>query len=414
MNTRLQVEHPISEEITGIDLVEWQLRIAAGEPLPILQQDAIPCWGHAFEARIYAENPARNFLPAAGRVWHHTPPVEINAGLVHDRGNSENGVRVDTGLESGQDVGVYYDPMISKLIVHGPDRTSALNRLVKALKHYQIAGVPNNIDFLIKCAEHPTFGIAGAINTGFLEDFADDVKVQENASPPALAQAVGAFAALLLLEKRIDIPDHSVVSAPWSTNSGSWRMGGELGRAKRKLVLQNELSVVCISNRDGSFEIYTGDEQVFHVTGKLSSSGNMQVLINGSQRITLTCALRTEGKLIQIRMWPDGLADHSWSIDVENPLIPDSSESLYGGIKEGLVKAPMPGKISRINNTIGDTVKKDQVVMVMEAMKMEHAIKAPCDGTLTEARFKPGDVVEDGAVLFVVDSGDSEPVSNIA
>lgn len=414
MNTRLQVEHPISEEITGIDLVEWQLRIAAGEPLPILEQDAIPCRGHAFEARIYAENPARNFLPAAGRVWHHAPPVEINAGLVHDRANSESGVRVDTGLESGQDVGVYYDPMISKLIVHGPDRTSALNRLVKALKHYQIAGVPNNIDFLIKCAEHPTFGIAGAINTGFLEDFADDVKVPEDLSPPALAQAVGAFAALLLLEKRIDDPDHGVMSAPWSTKSGSWRMGGELGRAKRKLVLQNDLSVVCISNRDGSFEIHTGDEQVFHVAGELSSSGNMQVLINGSQRITLTCALRTEGKLIQIRMWPDGLADHSWSVDVENPLIPDSSESLYGGIKEGLVKAPMPGKISRINNIIGDTVKKDQVVMVMEAMKMEHAIKAPCDGTLAEARFKAGDVVGDGAVLFVVDSGDSEPVSNVA
>ena len=111
MNTRLQVEHPITEQITGVDLVEWQLRIAAGEPIP-LRQEEIPCFGHAFEARVYAENPARDFLPATGTVWHHFPPSESNTGL------SQDGIRVDTGLRSGQEVGVHYDPMISKLIVH--------------------------------------------------------------------------------------------------------------------------------------------------------------------------------------------------------------------------------------------------------------------------------------------------------
>ena len=135
-----------------MDLVEWrQLRIVAGgERIPLLQ-DEIPCIGHAFEARVYAENPARDFLPATGTVWRHSPPSEINTGL------SSNGVRVDTGLRSGQEVGVYYDPMISKLIVHNENRNKALNKLVSTLKYYQIAGVPTTIGFLVNCATHPTF-----------------------------------------------------------------------------------------------------------------------------------------------------------------------------------------------------------------------------------------------------------------
>jgi len=416
MNTRLQVEHPISEQITGIDLVEWQLRIAAGEALPISDQADIVCSGHAFEARVYAENPARDFLPAAGTVWHHNPPVEINTG------SSASGIRVDSGLRPGQDVGVYYDPMISKLITHGSNRQDALRKLIAALKQYQIAGVPNNIEFLIKCAQHPTFGRAGAIHTGFLDDHADDIRMEENECPPAMAQAVGSFAALLLLENRIIGDDGSLAipCSPWSSLSGSWRMGGESGRARRKLMLEDgECGIECISNRDGSFEIHTvafGDERAeesknaIHIAGNLNASGLMDAVVNKTKRIQVKTALNETGNVIRVRMWPQSLdvdEDYFWKLDVLHPLRPGVSGSALLGQSQGLVKSPMPGKINRVNFSVGDMVSEGDVVVVMEAMKMEHAIKAPCDGELIESCHSPGDVVDDGAVLFIVDSGNA-------
>jgi 3-methylcrotonyl-CoA carboxylase alpha subunit len=407
MNTRLQVEHPVSEMITGIDLVEWQLRIAAGEELPILNQADIPCRGHAFEARVYAENPARNFMPATGNVWHHVAaaPVELNAGA------SSNGVRVDTGIQPGQDISVYYDPMISKLIVHDENREKALDKLVKALKGYQIAGVPTNIDFLIKCADHATFRTPGAVNTGFLDAHAYDVQVQETDFPPPMAQAVGAFASLLYLENRVGVLPQgrqAIMQSPWSSLSGSWRMGGQSGRARRLLQLEKGAHVECISNRDGSFEIRPAgpddkEEDWIHVAGFVDSFANMQVVINKMHRITLKSVLKAHDGVLRVRMWPDRLDDYSWSVDFKNPLEPASSEAvLVAG--EGFVKAPMPGKISRINAVVGDTVKAGQVVMVMEAMKMEHVIKAPRDGTLAEIRYVANDIVDDGAILLVLES----------
>jgi 3-methylcrotonyl-CoA carboxylase alpha subunit len=407
MNTRLQVEHPISEMITGIDLVEWQLRIAAGEELPILNQEDIPCRGHAFEARVYAENPARNFLPATGNVWHHNPPAEMNTGA------SAEGVRVDTGIQPGQDISVYYDPMISKLIVHGETREMALNKLVDALKRYQIAGVPTNIEFLVKCADHATFRKAGAVNTGFLDDHADDVRVEEHALPRPMAQAVGAFASLLHLEKRFGVPGDQAVAtgvSPWSSLSGSWRMGGQSGRARRILKLDNDGGdVECVSNRDGSFDIRAAgngleDGEWFHVAGAVDRDSNMHVVVNKTQRIAVKTVLQAAEGVIRVRMWPERLDDFFWSMDFKNPLEPAASQADLAASGEGFVKAPMPGRISRVNAAVGDTVQGGEVVMVMEAMKMEHAIKAPRDGILAEIRYKANDLVDDGAVLLVLET----------
>lgn len=410
MNTRLQVEHPITEEITGIDLVEWQLRVAAGEALPIPDSSDIPCRGHAFEARIYAENPSRNFLPATGKVWHHAPPAPLNTGMSAEN----NRVRVDTCIQSGLDVSVYYDPMISKLIVHGDDRPQALQKLVTALKEYQIAGVPSNVDFLIKCAEHATFSQAGAINTGFLEDYADDVKVLGSETPPPLAQAIGAFAAMMQLEKRRGgdaVANSALAKSPWSSHQGSWRMGGKSGRAVRTLQLENvaDSQIKCTSNPDGSFEVQVnGDDHVYHVAGVFGMDTSMQVVVNGTHRIRVATALKEDQNTIHVCMWPHKVPDFMWEVILQHPYAPSTVDAMGGSVGEGSVKAPMPGKISRMERQVGDTVAKGDVVVVMESMKMENSIRTTTSGIVSEIYFQQGDIVGDGAVLLTVRDEDEE------
>lgn len=403
MNTRLQVEHALTEEITGVDLVEWQLRVAGGEELPITDSSRIPCIGHAFEARIYAESPARVFLPATGKVWHHVPPAPLNTGLSPGR------IRVDTCIQSGLDVSVHYDPMISKLIVHGENRREALQMLVGALKNYQIAGVPSNVDFLIKCAEHPIFGEAGAINTGFLEAYADDVKMFENETPSPLAQAVGVFAAMLHLEgRRGDILEPK---SPWSSHQGSWRIGGQAGRAKRVLQLEDapDSKVTCTSNPDGSFEVKVeGDDESYHLSGAFGTDTSMEVIVNTTKRIRVTAALKEDQDAIHVSMWPEHLPDYMWDVKLRHPYAPSTVDALAAPAGEGSVKAPMPGKISRIERGLGEEVAEGEVVMVMEAMKMEHSIRAPVSGVVSDIRYKEGDIVGDGALLLIVGNANAE------
>lgn len=416
MNTRLQVEHPITEEITGVDLVEWQLRIAAGETIP-LRQEEIPCIGHAFEARIYAENPSRDFLPATGTVWRHSPPSESNTGL------SRSGIRVDTGLQSGQEVGVYYDPMISKMIVHDENRDKALQKLVSSLKDYQIAGVPTNIEFLVKCATHPIFQKAGAVNTGFLEDYREDVKLDQSATPSPIMQSIGAFAVMLLLENRVGVDFENQQIWPWSSRAGSWRAGGLSGRAKRQLKLNmvddsNGSLVECISNRDGSFDVLiVENEQVvdsFHVSGSLDGDANMELVLNGTRRMSMTTVLREVDGMISVSLWPkepnrdDGFF---WEVEFEHPLSRKQTVQ-QGVLGEGTVKTPMPGKVTRLHRQVGDTVEAGDLIMVLEAMKMEHSIQAPRAGKVLEVRYSVNDVVADGSVLFVIE--DEEDIAETA
>ena len=422
MNTRLQVEHPITELITGIDLVEWQLRIAAGESLPITDPAAIPCRGHAFEARIYAENPGTgNFLPTAGTVWHHKPPAPPNAvGVGEDNLRASNGVRVDTGIQAGQEVGVDYDPMICKLVVHDESREKALEKLTDALKRYQLSGVPTNIDFLIRCAEHRTFRKAGATNTGFLDDHMAEILPPVEDEPPELAIAIAVFASLLQSEGRIGVSDFEaerrIQTSPWNSLSGSWRNGGH---SCQKLETADGTSVETTALRDGSFEIRitktteeesNGNGTLFHIGGTLSSDQYMQIVVDGSKTMALTVALREMDGQYQVCMWPQSLllrneGHYFWEVSVPNPRIPTTAQNETGfSSGQGVVSAPMPGKISKINASVGDMVREGDVLLVMEAMKMEHTVPSPQSGIVSSIPFQVGDVVGDGTVLAVVGS----------
>ena len=544
MNTRLQVEHAITEEITGIDLVEWQLRVAAGESLPIMNTNDIACHGHAFEARIYAEQPTRQFLPATGTIYHHGVPTTTRTtsvdnsnnnnnnniastttttttpGTLHLENNNNNHIRVDTSIQMGHEISVYYDPMISKLIVYGPNRRQALDRFIQALQDYEIAGVPTNLDFLIQCAKHDIFQIPGAMNTGFLHDYYDlnllnhDRYMKQQVMPP-LAQVVGTFTALLYLEQRRGMnpmignttttttaPAAAAAAAasvrattnhhpqnPWSSSQGSWRLGGSAGRARRILNLCHSGSsssnddddddeetkmetVECISNPDGSFEILVaivpndddgGDgsndkkeqdndstnttvpnppgRQSFHIQGGFvnnneydnhnnnnNNNNEMEVMINETQKIRLTSVLREEKGQIIVNMWPKNLPSHyAWEVRLEHPFAPETAnakllsmttgattktKTTTTGPKGKSIKAPMPGKISRINHVVGSMVTKDNVVIVMEAMKMEHSIKATMDGIVTTLQYKVGDIVGPDDLLFEISSSTSTSSSS--
>jgi len=408
MNTRLQVEHPITEMITGVDLVDWQLRVASGEKLPIVDQSQIPCIGHAFEARIYAENPAKDFLPATGQVWHHRPPTVANKG-----GGT---VRVDTGIETGNQISVHYDPMISKLIVHGDDRKDALENLKHSLTNYQIAGVPSNIPFLLNCAAHPVFSQAGATNTGFLNDFADEVKIEpESASLGATEQAVCALVVSLAIENKVGINDigEGKPSGPWSHLAGSWRAG----KRHQRLLTSSEdgNKIVCTSNRDGTYDMTittkTGDITLT-VDGALDHNSNLQMTIDNVTKRSFTAAFNedTVAGEINVNVWPVN-GSCAFSMAFKHPLLHAHRKldiSQKSAVGSGSVKAPMPGKITKINFDEGDVVQEGDTLVVMEAMKMEHAVTANMPGVLSKLNCVVGDIVNDSHVLAVVSEDDEE------
>jgi len=447
MNTRLQVEHPITELITGIDLVEWQLSVAAGHPLPIKDSSQIPCDGHAFEARIYAENPGDgSFLPASGTIWHHDPPAPPNAATTTAQTNNNNnsslfhGIRVDTGIQKGQEVGVFYDPMICKLIVH--DKTSrerALNKLVGALKDYKIAGVPTNIDFLINCAQHPTFRTQGATNTGFLDDHLDEVLPEQHKHHPPEAIAMASFAAMIFLEGRLGIyaleESRRSHPSPWNSWSGSWRNSGK--PRCTTINLADGTVVDCTPLRDGSFTIAVtpsakdeveNEEETqngpgtvtttFDVTGTLSSDHQMNVVVNGSKKLSLEFALRdTEDGIFEVCLWPQSASlrnegHYFWQINIPNPRLPSplASEQQHNTKRGSIaidgriaVVAPMPGKISEIRCGLGDTVRAGDVLFVMESMKMEHTVQVSEGGVVASIDCEVGDVVSEKMSLAVVE-----------
>jgi len=420
MNTRLQVEHPITELITGIDLVEWQLRVAAGQELPIQETSQIPCSGHAFEARIYAEKPGTGqFLPASGQVWHHDPPAPSNAmGL--DLGQT-NGIRVDTGIQDNQVVGVDYDPMICKLIVHDENRDLARLKLVQALKNYKIAGVPTNIDFLIRCANHPTFQEQGATHTGFLDDHLDEVLPPADAVVPPKELALSALVTLLVLEIKVGIANLSTArqrqASPWNSLSGSWRT---FGSSSRKLELADGSVLDCTSLRDGSYEITvfpTGKEDgssTFQLNGVLTSDHKLYVVMNGSEQLSLDVALKEDNGDFQVCLWPQNLKlkddEHFWEVRLPNPCVarPSLGEGGDSDKSSGTLVAPMPGKISKILCQVGDRIQTGDVLLVMEAMKMEHTVQASASGIVESVNCKLGDVVAEQTKLAVVVSPENK------
>ena len=371
MNTRLQVEHPVTEMITGLDLVEWQLRVASGERLP-LTQEQLQINGHALEARIYAEDPDKGFLPSTGRLVHLAPPPQSDH------------VRVDTGVEQGDEITPHYDPMIAKLIVWGSDRRQALARMRQALAQYRVVGVSNNVDFLARLVAVPSFANA-ALDTGLIE--------REHALlfPPAgdVPADVWFVAALaeLLREKRLAEKKAARTvdpDSPWRALDG-WRLNG---RIERRLAfrLGEAVQDVLVHVVAGGHELTLGSQRVF-ARGTLGVDSELQAQL-GERRVRAAVVPSGERRHVffEGRAWPLSLVD---TLHVGG-----EGEEVEGGLR-----APMPGKVIALLVQPGATVEKGAPLLVMEAMKMEHTISAPRKGLVKEFRCVPGDQVSDGADL---------------
>jgi 3-methylcrotonyl-CoA carboxylase alpha subunit len=372
MNTRLQVEHPVTEEITGLDLVEWQLRVAAGERLPLRQDELAPS-GHAIEVRLYAENPERGFLPATGRLEAlHLPQGE--------------GVRVETGVRTGDTVTSFYDPMIAKIIARGIDRDEARARLSRALAETAVAGLTNNLAFLARIVADRDFA-AGILDTGFIE------RHQEALLPPVspVPDFVLAAAALWRLTAR-----HSGVPVdPWDFGDG-WRLN--LPPAPLHLVFDagegDEYAVAAIADRDGWQLDLCGNAR--RAEAKRQADGRFAVTLDGHRRV-----LRVIDRDGALTVVDEGA---NWRLGDVDPLRPPVGAAFAAG----RLTAPMPGRVVQLLVAAGDRVCQGQAMMVLEAMKMEHTISAPRNGAVAAVKVAAGDLVEEGAELIVLADPDAD------
>ncbi|MFI6052969.1 biotin carboxylase N-terminal domain-containing protein [Streptomyces violascens] len=346
MNTRLQVEHPVTELITGVDLVEWQLRVAAGEQLPYEQKD-ITLTGHAIEARVCAEDPARGFLPSGGTVLSLREP-------------QGDGIRTDSGLSEGTEVGSLYDPMLSKVIAYGPDRATALRKLRAALADTVTLGVPTNAGFLRRLLAHPAV-VAGELDTGLVEREADSLV------PDGVPDEVYTAAAAVRLDALRPAPADGWTD-PFSVPSG-WRMGGE------PAPLAHWLRV-------------PGNEPV-----RASGSGRVERDRVAVELDGVTHTFHRAGAWL-------GRDGDSWHVTDHDPVEAALTGKVHGGADT--LAAPMPGTVTVVKVAVGDEVAAGQSLLVVEAMKMEHVISAPHAGTVTELDVTPGSTVAMDQVLAVV------------
>ena len=373
MNTRLQVEHPVTEMITGLDLVEWQLRVASGERLPKTQQELQRC-GHAIEARIYAENADKDFLPSIGRLMHLEFPM-------HDAFTNAD-VRVDGGVRAGDAISPYYDPMIAKLIVRGADREQARARMLRALAATQIVGVHTNVAFLSRLMGDEAFAQAD-LDTGLIERRRETLLP---APAPAMRESLLlATAAVLEQEKERDTQD------PWAERNG-WRVDGKYGRT---LSFQDAESVqdVVIEIVEGQLTLAVAThratlELVAQATG--SPSAQSVTLLTGTGRLAGTVV--RQGTRMDVFVM--GKCE---TLFLKDAL---ASAGQVEADHAGSLAAPMPGKIIAIEVQAGDKVKRGQALLVMEAMKMEHTIVAGVDGVVESIYFGVGEQVAEGAVLI--------------
>ena len=384
MNTRMLVEHPVTELITGHDLVEWQLRVAAGEPLPCTQEDLV-ITGHAIEARIYAENPEKGFLPSIGTL----STLNFPSHTAFQNGD----IRIDGGVQAGDTITPYYDPMIAKLIVRGADREQACARMVQALGDIQSVGVHTNIAFLRRLILDPAFAQAD-LDTGLIE------RRHTALFPPvqAVSAAVLALATAALLASRglthSTRAANKVHADPWAQADG-WRIAGTYQQAFE--ILHGETLHAFKIQRDGAQWSYvdaSGQQQPFEWDAQALPGGKYAVRIRlAGDDASASVILRDE----DIHVFT-GAGVHVVQVhDAVAHAVDDSSEN-----NGGLV-APMPGKIIAISIQAGDKVSRGDALLVMEAMKMEHTITAPADGTVQEIFFNVGDQVTDGAQLIAIE-----------
>ncbi len=359
MNTRLQVEHPVTEMVTGLDLVAWQIGIVAGEPLP-LAQDEVMLAGHAIEARLYAENPANAFLPVTGPVLLWRAPTG-------------EGVRVDDGIQTGDDVSVYYDPMLAKIIAHGPDRKTAVQRLARALETAVLLGFTHNLPYLYDIVRHPDF-VVGKYNTHFLED---KLANWQSATGAATLALIGA--ALAQFYRWPQLPE----------NSGYWRNNPN-GPIRSQFVVGNEAVAVMFAPvrfQTNQFNITIGDG-VFAVNCGPQAGPDWTLVVNGRSH-----------KLLIV---PNG---EEWWVQTELGVVcatalPRLPRKTAVSATAGSLRAPMPGSVLAVLVTQGQSVAEGEPLLKLEAMKMEHTIRAPAAGTVAEIFFAPGDSVPADAQLL--------------
>jgi 3-methylcrotonyl-CoA carboxylase alpha subunit len=378
MNTRLQVEHPVTEAITGQDLVEWQLIVAAGGRLP-LTQDQLRIDGHAVEVRLYAEDPARNFLPSTGTLIHLRLPEEGPH------------VRVDTGVRQGDTVTPFYDPMIAKVIVHDRDRTSAMRRMAALMGETEVVGVTTNAALLKALCSHPAF-VGGEVDTGFIERHRGDLfaKIQP-ADDRALA--VATLARILEWQEAADAAAQASAD-PWSpwTRQNAFRLLDEGHDEVRWKDGEREAGVIARRQRSGTLRLElpggARDAQV-----RRMEEGRLAIRL-GEDTFTASVVRRQTADGVDYTVFADGTSRRLGLID---PLDVTQYEAAASG--EAAVRAPLPGKIIDLRVKVGDSVSKGQPLLVLEAMKMEHTLAAPMDGKIKAVRYAVGEQVAEGAEL---------------
>ncbi|HTO47135.1 MAG TPA: acetyl/propionyl/methylcrotonyl-CoA carboxylase subunit alpha [Burkholderiales bacterium] len=376
MNTRLQVEHPVTEMITGEDLVEWQLRVAWGEPLP-KRQDELGIDGHALEARVYAEDPAKGFLPATGRIVHlGTPPASRH-------------VRIDTGVAAGDEISPHYDPMIAKLIVWDRDRPAALARMRAALEAFRVVGLTTNVGFLGRLVASRAFASAD-LDTGLIERSREELF-----SPPAPASdetlALATLAELLRHDR--EAREHAAASgdpwSPWGECDG-WRLNQDNHHIFVFSEGEHQVAVTA-HYRKGTYEVeLPGGRRI--LSGGETGAHGLRAWIDGAV---------VEGTVVRSGAAIDvfhGTERHS--LEVHDPWLAE----VEGDAHAGGLAAPMPGKVIAVLVAAGASVERGAPLVIMEAMKMEHTITAPAAGTVKEVLYAVGEQVAEGAELIRFDA----------
>jgi len=359
MNTRLQVEHPVTEMITNLDLVEWQIRIAAFEKLPLSQKE-INANGHAIECRIYAEDPLNNFMPSMGTIHFLKTP-------------SSDGIRIDTGVRLNSNISRYYDPMIAKLIAFGNDRSDALNRLQLALRHYHIGGVKTNIPFLQAIINHPKF-LATKLNTNFLSQ--EKIEIIEPNKQLALLMAASIDYLVLRDNLMLD---------PFKQETFGWQMHLKTSW-KTSYIIDNEemkLNITPISNNELQIKL---DNEITTLQAKIID--DKLFLTYANQESNAFVEILKEKIICYTDVGPIEVLRFNW----------EHKSSLHNDLSNQLT-APMPATVVAILKNIGDKIKAGERLIVLEAMKMEHAILAPFDGVLVNIFYTIGNQVNEGALL---------------
>jgi propionyl-CoA carboxylase alpha chain len=367
VNTRLQVEHPVTEAVTGLDLVRLQIQIAQGEPLPFRQED-LTFTGHAIEARIYAEDPLNDFLPSTGT-------------LIRWQQSLSAGVRYDSGVESGSEVTIYYDPMLAKVIAHAPTRQEASQRLAKALSDMVVFGVRTNLPLLIQVLRHPEF-LAGKLNTHFI---GNHIALDRQPTPEQQeADRLHAVALALWLQEQ-----HRAQTPVWRGIPSGWR--------------NNPSQMQEIS--------FTADDAEIQVSYRVNSRGDIDVVVDGVSRKAAVfewsdahIAIAIDEVRRSFTLATHGELHYAHSIFGTSELreVPRFPSALRQEVHGGCL-APMPGKILAVRVEPGQSVKKGETLIILEAMKMEHEVVAPHDGVVREVLAEVGQQVDTGAVLAVLE-----------